>query len=205
MKYFRSITSSPNRQFTFFSAVMVLILALACSTGRGLSLVSMDTEFGRIVLEIDTVAAPVTGKNFLSLVDRGAYADAVFYRVVRMDNQPKNPVKIEVIQGGLLKDSLIDSFSPIIHETTQMTGLKHLDGSLSMARNKPGSASTEFFICIGNQPELDFGGKRNSDGQGFAAFGRVKDGMAIVRKIQQLKDRDQYLPDPVKVLIKRIR
>jgi peptidyl-prolyl cis-trans isomerase A (cyclophilin A) len=72
-----------------------------------------------------------------------------------------------------------------------------------MARNSPGTASTEFFICIGNQPELDFGGKRNPDGQGFAAFGRVNKGMDIVRKIQKMKDKDQYLQEPVSVTIRR--
>ena len=108
----------------------------------------METSFGNIILEIDTVSAPATGKNFLSLVDREAYKNSCFYRVVRMNNQPGNAIKIEVIQGGLRNDSLIDTFTPILHETTQMTGLKHLNGTLSMARNQPGTASTEFFICL---------------------------------------------------------
>jgi len=82
---------------------------------------------------------------------------------------------------------------PIIHETTDITGIKHLDGTLSMARDKPGSASSEFFICINNQPELDFGGKRNPDGQGFAAFGKVVKGIDIVRKIQKLDNTGQML------------
>ncbi len=163
----------------------------------------METSFGNIILEIDTVSAPATGKNFLSLVDREAYKNSCFYRVVRMNNQPGNAIKIEVIQGGLRNDSLIDTFTPILHETTQMTGLKHLNGTLSMARNQPGTASTEFFICIGDQPELDFGGKRNPDGQGFAAFGRVKEGMVTVRKIQGQTDSNQYLLNPVKVSIRR--
>jgi peptidyl-prolyl cis-trans isomerase A (cyclophilin A) len=129
----------------------------------------------------------------------GTFKDAVFYRVVRMDNQPNNEVKIEVIQGGLFSDNEINKIEPIRHETTQKTGIKHLDGTISMARNKPGSASTEFFICIGDQPELDFGGKRNPDGQGFAAFGKVIEGMDVVRNIQQQKDKGQYLSEPIPI------
>ena len=162
--------------------------------------VSMETSLGNIILEIDTVSAPVTSRNFLKNVDNRVYDSAKFYRVVRMDNQPNNKVRIEVIQGGLADDSLINTFPVIRHENTTETGLKHLDGTLSMARNQPGSASTEFFICIGNQPELDFGGKRNPDGQGFSAFGRVIKGMEVVKKIQQLPDTSQYLTEPVKIL-----
>jgi peptidyl-prolyl cis-trans isomerase A (cyclophilin A) len=109
-------------------------------------------------------------------------------------------VKIEVIQGGLYSDEKIDRQPTIPHETTKTTGLKHLEGTISMARNEPGTASTEFFICVGDQPELDFGGHRNGDGQGFAVFGRVITGMDVVRKIQLQKDTSQYLVEPVKIL-----
>lgn len=162
--------------------------------------VEMNTTLGKIVFEIDTIHAPVTAHNFLNHVEKGTYKKAVFYRVVRPDNQPTNKTKIEVIQGGLYADEEIDKIKPIAHETTKETGIKHLDGTLSMARNEPGTASTEFFICVGNQPELDFGGKRNPDGQGFATFGKVIEGMDVVRKIQVQKDKNQYLAEPVKIL-----
>jgi peptidyl-prolyl cis-trans isomerase A (cyclophilin A) len=113
-------------------------------------------------------------------------------------------VKIEVIQGGLFSDEKIEKHPGIRHETTRETRLKHLDGTISMARNEPGTASTEFFICIGNQPELDFDGQRNPDGQGFAAFGKVIKGMDVVRKIQQLPDENQYLKEPVQILYFKI-
>jgi peptidyl-prolyl cis-trans isomerase A (cyclophilin A) len=142
----------------------------------------------------------LTASNFLSLVDRGVYTNACFYRVVRPDNQPLNPVKIEVIQGGLFEDDLVNAHSPIAHETTGVTGILHTDGVISMARDEPGTASTEFFICIGDQPSLDFGGDRNPDGQGFAAFGKVTAGMDVVRKIQSLPDSGQYLVDRVLIL-----
>jgi peptidyl-prolyl cis-trans isomerase A (cyclophilin A) len=112
-----------------------------------------------------------------------------------MDNQPGNDIKIEVIQGGLGDDPRGLGLPPIAHETTEQTGIKHLDGTVSMARAGPGTASSEIFICIGDQPELDFGGQRNPDGQGFAAFGRVKSGMDVVRKIQAQHAECQML-DP---------
>jgi peptidyl-prolyl cis-trans isomerase A (cyclophilin A) len=82
-----------------------------------------------------------------------------------------------------------------------MTGIRHLDGAISMARGRPDTATSDFFLCIGDQPSLDFGGLRNPDGQGFAAFGRVTKGMDIVRKIQTLPaDDKQKLTPPVKIL-----
>ena len=176
-----------------------LLSFVACRHERN-STVKIETELGNIVVELYPGKAPVTVSNFLRLVDDQVYAGATFYRVVRMDNQPNNDVKIEVIQGGLKDDELVDQFKPIIHETTEITGVKHLDGTISMARMEPGTASTEFFICVGDQPELDFGGKRNPDGQGFAAFGRVLEGMDVVRKIQQGKDQDQMLDKEVKII-----
>lgn len=159
--------------------------------------VSIHTELGDIVVEIDCDRAPVTATNFLRYVDENRYRDATFYRVVRMDNQPGDAVKIEVIQGGLGKGAHKDKLPPIKQETTRETGFLHKDGVISMARQEPNSAHSEFFICIGDQPELDFGGMRNPDGQGFAAFGQVKSGMGVVRRIQQLPGDGQWLKKPV--------
>jgi peptidyl-prolyl cis-trans isomerase A (cyclophilin A) len=169
----------------------------------------ISTQLGDIEVEIYTDKAPITATNFLRYVDSSKYNNdlACFYRIVRQDNQPDKPIKIEVIQGGYGKDSLIEiyQFPPVKHETTKETGILHTDGVLSMARMEPGTASSEFFICVSDQPELDFGGKRNPDGQGFAAFGKVYKGMEVVRKIQQLKDSLQFLENPVKIIdIKRI-
>ena len=178
-----------------------LFIAIAfCGFSQKLPIVAMETSLGKIVCEIDTIHAPISSHNFLNHVNNGTYKNAVFYRVVRPDNQPYSKTKIEVIQGGMYADEEIDKIKPITHETTKQTGIKHLDGTISMARNEPGTASTEFFICIGNQPELDFGGKRNPDEQGFAAFGKVVEGMDVVYKIQTQKDTSQYLLEPVKIL-----
>lgn len=185
------------RNSIFF--ILILLVFVRKTNAQELPKVEMKTKMGLITVEVDTVRAPITARNFLMHLEKGTYKDAVFYRVVRLDNQPDNNVKIEVIQGGIFDDKLIDQIPPISHETTEITGIKHKDGTLSMARNKPGTASTEFFICIGDQPELDFGGKRNPDRQGFAAFGRVIKGMDVVLKLQQQKDKTQYLIDPVKI------
>ena len=160
----------------------------------------METDQGEIGIEVDTVKAPVTARNFLRLVDEGTYSGGCFYRVVRMDNQPHSREKIEVVQGGLLADSLVERYPGIPHEPTSVTGIRHTDGVISMARNEPGSASTEFFICIGDQPSLDQGGARNPDGHGFAAFGKVFSGMEVVRAIHLQPDSGQFLIEPVPII-----
>ena len=161
--------------------------------------ISMETELGSIQMVLYPDRAPITVSNFLKYVDENRYKDFHFYRVVHMENQPDNDVKIEVIQGGLGFDKHPMELPTILHETTDKTGIKHLNGTLSMARLEPGTASSEIFICINDQPELDFGGKRNPDGQGFAAFGKVISGMDVVRKIQLLPETNQILDKVVKV------
>ncbi len=161
--------------------------------------VIMKTELGDITLEVFLDKAPVTAANFLRYVDENRYTDSLFYRVVTMDNQPNNDIRIEVIQGGQGRSSHPLRLDPISHETTEMTGIYHKDGTISMARSDPGSASSEFFICVNDQPELDFKGKRNPDGQGFAAFGRVIQGMDVVRRIQLQPSEAQMLVTPVKI------
>ena len=143
--------------------------------------VRMITELGVIVIELYPDKAPITVANFLAYADKHLLDGGSFYRTVspKTDN---NPATISVIQGGLNRD---DSPLPAIaHETTRVTGILHTDGVISMARGAPGTAGSEIFICIGDNPALDFGGARNADGQGFAAFGRVIEGMDVVRAIQ---------------------
>lgn len=181
------------------SFILIIFLGFFSCNQISQEKVLIRTSLGEIELEVYSGRAPVTAGNFLSLVDAGTYTNSIFYRVVRMDNQAQNKVKIEVIQGGLFDEKLIDGHPPIEHETTELTGIKHTDGVISMARMEPGTASTEIFICIGNQPSLDAGGDRNPDGAGFAAFGKVIRGMVVVRAIQALPDEGQYLVDPVTI------
>jgi peptidyl-prolyl cis-trans isomerase A (cyclophilin A) len=183
---------------------MIPLLFIIASLGR-LSLVhvAIETTKGTIEVELDAGRAPKTVENFLRYVDRGYYTGGRFHRTVTMANQPDKKIKIEVIQAGTNPKLVKKDFPPIKIERTRDTGLSHTDGAISMARDTPDSATSDFFICIGDQPELDFGGKRNPDGQGFAAFGRVITGMDVVRKIQKSPAKEQSLTPPVKIL--RIR
>jgi peptidyl-prolyl cis-trans isomerase A (cyclophilin A) len=162
--------------------------------------VEIVTEAGRIVVELDDGRAPATVANFLRYVDAGHYDGGVFHRTVMPANQPRNKVKIEVVQAGVNPARQRDGFAPIALERTSKTGLRHGDGAISMARDGPDTATSDFFICIGPQPELDFGGARNPDGQGFAAFGRVVEGMDVVRRIQRSPSEAQKLTPPVRIV-----
>lgn len=173
-------------------------LTRGIAAAQALPRVVIQTELGEIEVEVDSIHAPQTAANFLRYVDLGFYRFGRFHRTVRQDNQPESRVKIAVIQAGL--DSLrVRDFPPIPLERTRTTGLSHRDGTISMARDGPDTATSDFFICIGDQPALDFGGKRNPDGQGFAAFGRVVLGMDVVAKIHQAPSDGQELTPPVRI------
>jgi peptidyl-prolyl cis-trans isomerase A (cyclophilin A) len=178
-----------------------VIAAIANTAAQGSVRVLVETELGDIVLEVDTDHAPRTAANFLRYLDAGHYDGGTFHRTVKMDNQPDSPVKIEVIQAGVNAQRTRDGFPPIAIERTSETGLRHTDGAISMARGQPDSATSGWFICINDQPSLDFGGARNPDGQGFAAFGRVVQGMDVVRKIQRAANTDaQRLTPPITIV-----
>jgi peptidyl-prolyl cis-trans isomerase A (cyclophilin A) len=171
----------------------------APAAAQALPRVLIRTELGPIEVEIDSIHAPVTSANFLRYVDLGFYRFARFHRTVRADNQPDSKVRIAVIQGGL-DSTRVKDFPPVRLERTSTTHLRHRDGTISMARDGPDTATSDFFICIGAQPELDYGGRRNPDGQGFAAFGQVLLGMDLVRKIQAAPAKSQTLTPPVRIL-----
>jgi peptidyl-prolyl cis-trans isomerase A (cyclophilin A) len=164
--------------------------------------IRLTTDLGVIEAELHPDQAPATVANFLKYVEAGHYTGGVFHRTVKLnpDNQPNSPVKIEVIQGGVNPAFGEKGWPALALERTRDTGLKHLDGTISMARAGPDTATSDFFLCVGDQPELDFGGKRNPDGQGFAAFGRVTKGLDIVRKIQTAPAEGQKLTPPVRIL-----
>lgn len=179
--------------------VSLLAIAPGSSGAQQLPVVVIQTALGNIEVEVDSIRAPLTSANFLRYVDLGFYRFGQFHRTVRPDNQPRDPIKIGVVQAGL--DSLrVKDFPPIRLERTKLTGLSHKDGTVSMARDGPDTATSDFFICIGDQPQLNYGGKRNPDGQGFAAFGHVLVGMNVVRKIQAAPAEDQRLTPPIKII-----
>lgn len=162
------------------------------------------TGLGDVTVRLEDDSAPATVANFLEYVDAGLFDSTTIFRVCNPVNEAERTFPIEVIQGGDVHES--KRFPPIEIETTEQTGLRHLDGTISMARAEPNTAQSSYFICIGDQPELDFGGRRNPDGFGFAAFGRVTSGMEVVKKIQALPDSGQYLLDPVLVhAVERVR
>lgn len=170
---------------------------------RGIVRLVIETNNGEIGVSLDSAHAPATVANFLRYVDGGFYVGGRFHRTVTPSNQPSNAVRIEVIQGGPNPEREGAGFQPIELERTSVTGLRHRDGTLSMARAGPNTATSDFFICIGDQPSLNFGGKRNADGQGFAAFGQVTKGMDVVRAIEGSPAQGQTLTPPI--AIRRIR
>ena len=180
--------------------ILVVTAFVPNLAAQELPTVTIATEFGEIEIEIDTVRAPITASNFLRYVDRGFYNGGRFHRTVHPDNQPNDSIRIEVIQASINSQRSGEGFSPIPLERTNVTGIRHQDGTISMARGRPDSATSSFFICLGEQSSLDYGGFRNSDGQGFAAFGRVVRGMDVVRQIQQRPAEGQTLTPPVGIL-----
>jgi peptidyl-prolyl cis-trans isomerase A (cyclophilin A) len=185
--------------------LLILAIVLQAQAAPTLPHVLIHTEAGDIEVEIDTAHAPITAGNFLKYVDAGFYTGGEFHRTVTKvpDNQPTNTIKIEVIQAAANEKRRSEFPPPIPLEQTDATGLRHLDGTISMARGGPDTARDGFFICIGDQPELDFGGKRNPDLRGFAAFGRVVRGMDVVRRIQTSPAEGQNLAPPITMLFVR--
>ncbi len=179
--------------------LLLIVLFAASVYGQESVRVMIDTELGEIEVEVEVAKAPGTAANFLRYVDENFYDGGQFHRTVTMQNQPNNDVKIEVIQASINETRKDDQFDPIALERTTKTGLLHKVGAISMARGEPDSATSSFFFCIGDQPELDFGGARNPDGQGFAAFGRITRGMDVVKKIQMSPREEQRLTPPVRI------
>lgn len=192
-----------------FSCLFVAAIGLvACSSPKYKNPhVKIKTTYGTIEAELYPDQAPKSVAAFLSYVDSGYYNNTSFYRVLNDENQATGVPHSQLIQGGLwgTNDKLSKSVQPIPHETTQQTGLHHEDGTLSLARREPGTAGTEFFICIGTQPGYDFGGSNDPDGQGYAAFGKVIRGMDIVAKIHHFPTKEELFDPPIEIInIKRL-
>ena len=162
--------------------------------------VRFQTTAGDFELLLDAEKAPVTVKNFLHYVHQGLYSDGRFHRTVTLSNQPDDAYKIEVIQASADPNASHRYLEPIPLERTSVTGLKHRAGVISMARDADAdSGQHHFFICLSDSPELDFGGKRNPDGQGFAAFGKVTKGMDVINKIHQSEADGQTLVPNIRI------
>ena len=182
-----------------FTIVVISIVTVGQSAVARNPHVIIRTAAGEIEVEVDVQHAPVTATNFLRYVEARFYDGGSFSRTVRPDNQKQKKIPIAVIQGDAPEAKHKQVFAPVPLERTNKTGLKHVDGEISMARDGPDTATSSFFVCIGDQPQLDFGGLRNPDKQGFAAFGRVVRGMEVVRRIQMSPANGEELTPAIKI------
>jgi peptidyl-prolyl cis-trans isomerase A (cyclophilin A) len=183
-----------------YLAVFILCLSIACKTKYKNPHVEIQTKLGDIEVELYPDQAPKSVAAFLSYIDKGYYNNCTFYRVLRDDNQPSDAAKAELVQGGLWANRGKRPEVPgIPHESTQQTHILHKEGTVSLARMEPGTATTEFFICMDDEPGLDYGGENNADKQGYAAFGKVVKGMDIVKEIYSRPENDQYFDPPVTI------
>jgi peptidyl-prolyl cis-trans isomerase A (cyclophilin A) len=187
---------------TILSLTAALLTAPAAARGAAPVDVAIQTSAGTIVVRLDPARAPITVKNFLHYVDAGTYNGTTIYRTVRRASEPQS--KIEVIQGGLNPQTANPMIQPIPLEPTSKTGLHNTDGVIAMARTAdPNSASTEFFIDIGDDRFLDAGGPL---GPGYAAFGKVIRGMDVVHKIHRAPAQGESLTPPIKIVkVSRVR
>jgi len=158
------------------------------------------------VLELEKERAPITTANFLRYVAAQRLDGTTFYRATKV------APGYGLVQAGTRNDPK-RTFPPIAHEPTSATGLTHGDGTISMARNAPGSATGDFFITLGAMQSMDANPAAPGDNLGFAAFGRVIEGMDVVRRILDAPTsptegegvmRGQMLAPPVRIVTARV-
>ena len=185
----------------FYLSLAVLCLCISCSHRKYKNPhVEIQTRSGDIEVELFSDNAPKSVAAFLSFIDSGYYKNASFYRALNEDNQPTGNAETAMIQGGIWKTKYGMKIPGIPHESTQQTKLSHTNGTISLARQEPGTASTEFFICIGDQKGFDYGGDNNPDGQGYAAFGKVVKGMDLIKQFYTQPTNGDRLQEPIEIL-----
>ncbi len=168
--------------------LFIFLFSLSCSHKKyQYPNVEIQTQFGKIQVEVYPDKAPESTAAFLSYVDAGLYKNSSFYRVLKEENQPSSSFKSKLIQGGIWQSNNKKAITlkGIPHEITQQSGILHTNGTISLARTNPGTATSEFFICVGDQPAYDYGNNANPDKLGYAAFGKVVNGMDVVNRIHQ--------------------
>lgn len=182
------------KKIAFCTCVLIFI---SCSNYKNPH-IQISTNFGNVEAELYPGKAPKTVAAFLSYVDSGLYKNSSFYRVLYVESMASD-YNTGVIQGGIWQSNNAKAVAlpGVDHESPKQTGLSHTTGTLSLARLKPGSANSEFFICVGDQTGYDSSKNFNPDGLGFAAFGRVVSGMEIVRKIHSQRADAQLFTTPI--------
>ncbi|MEP7237148.1 MAG: peptidylprolyl isomerase [Ferruginibacter sp.] len=182
--------------------LIIALLFLSCNQAAYKNPhIVINTQLGDIEVELLPDQAPKTVTAFLSYIDSGFYNKTSFYRVLKSEDGPAI-TNTGIIQGGMWQTNPTKkaTIAGIEHETTKQSGLTHQSGTISLARLAPGSANTEFFICIGDKSPLDFGRRGTEDGQGYAAFGKVFSGMSIVRKIQGQKSHGDKFDEAIEII-----
>ena len=184
----------------FFHFIFLLLFSCAQKKYKNPH-ISIETQFGKIHVELFPDKAPKSVAAFLSYVDQGLYKNSSFYRVLKEGNQPTSSFKTELIQGGIWEtnNTKANNLKGIPHETTKQTGILHTNGTISLARTTPGTASSEFFICVGAQPLYDFGNSANPDRQGYAAFGKVVKGLDVLKKVHQQPENGEAFYPSVRI------
>jgi len=195
MMHFCQRNNTVNRSIRSAALLATLFVLPATASVQ----VEIKTAEGTMTAQIETEAAPITACNFLRYVQAGAYEGGEFFRTVRSDAPVPglNQVPIDVVQARASAGVMHNQFGQIALERTSVTGLSHRAGALSMARLDPDSATSSFFIVTQDSPELDFGGKRYADGQGFAVFGQLVEGLPLLRQIQLGEAEQEQLTTPV--------
>ena len=158
-----------------------------------------ETELGDFTIQLAMDEAPITAAYFRDIIKSGAFVGSSIFRIVGGDNaaiRADNP--IEVVQGGL-KDTDDQPVDPVCHEQTSETGHSQKQWSVSAARFGPGETYGSYFICMRDEPALDFGGKRHPDGQGFAVFGKVISGFEVVQAIFEKRESEEFLKSPLPI------
>jgi peptidyl-prolyl cis-trans isomerase A (cyclophilin A) len=197
------------QRFKYFLLILAFISA-SCAQPKKYTRPTIDIEtyFGDIIVELYPDKAPKTVAAFLSYVDSGYYKNTSFYRVLKKEDQPINVAKTQLIQGGLWQTNIKkqQTIPGIPLETTRQTGLLHTEGVISLARNEePNSGNTEFFICLNDQPDYDYGGDASPDKKGYVTFGKVINGMKYVKQIHEQPDFETNLRPPIAIInIKRL-
>ncbi|MEO9020937.1 MAG: peptidylprolyl isomerase [Ginsengibacter sp.] len=199
------------RQFFKYSLFIIALVISGCNQSPkkySYPTIDIQTYYGDIIIELYPDKAPKTVAAFLSYVDSGYFKNTSFYRVLKRDDQPSNVAKTQLIQGGLWQTDLKkqQTIPGIPLETTQQTGILHSEGVLSLARNEdPNSGNTEFFICMDDEPDYDYGGDASPDKKGYVTFGRVIEGMKYVRQIHDQPDYETNFRPLIKIInIKRL-
>jgi peptidyl-prolyl cis-trans isomerase A (cyclophilin A) len=188
-----------HKLLPLLALLLLVMFFIACNRPKkGEPHILINSQLGEIEIELYPAKAPKTVAAFLANVDAGIYNNTSFYRVLKADEMPTEH-NTGLIQGGVYKTNPGMEKKAIPHESTTESGLSHTSGTISMARTEPGTATTEFFICIGDQSSLDAGASGTPDGQGFAAFGKVVKGMSIVRKIQQQASHGDAFDEQIKI------